>query len=125
MKIVDANIILRYILNDSEDLSEEAAKLLEDNEIFVPNEVIAEIVYVLEKVYKVENKEISIVLMELFDFGNFHLNNSEIVYEALKVYSKRKLDFVDTLLYAYHIIGKYEVYTFDKKLNNLLKSKRK
>ncbi|MGI6406514.1 MAG: hypothetical protein ACOX2E_08705 [Syntrophaceticus sp.] len=38
MKIVDANIVLRYLLNDTEDLSEKAANLLENNEVFVPNE---------------------------------------------------------------------------------------
>jgi len=30
MKIVDANIILRYLLNDSDDLSESAAEILEN-----------------------------------------------------------------------------------------------
>jgi len=42
--------------------------------------------------------------------------------EALHVFAERKLDFVDTLLYAYHKIENHEIFTFDKKLNNLLKS---
>ncbi|QSQ10284.1 hypothetical protein H0A61_02685 [Koleobacter methoxysyntrophicus] len=50
MKIVDANIVLRYLLDDAEELSEKAAEILENNEVFLPNEVIAEVVYVLEKV---------------------------------------------------------------------------
>jgi len=62
MKIADANIVLRYLLNDIEDQSEKAAELLENNEVFIPNEVIAEIVYVLEKVYRLENAEISSAL---------------------------------------------------------------
>ncbi len=102
MKIVDANIVLRYLLDDVEDLSERAAELLEKHEVFVPNEVIAEIVYVLEKVYRVENKEISDALMELFNYDNIQVYDHQIVGEALRVYSERKLDFVDTLLYAYH-----------------------
>jgi predicted nucleic-acid-binding protein len=91
MKIVDANIILRYLLNDTEDLSAKAADLLENNEVMVPNEVIAEIVYVLEKVYKIKSEEISSSLMELFDYDNLQVND-------------------------------HEIYTFDKKLNKLLKS---
>lgn len=122
MKIVDANIVLRYLLNDTEDLSEKATELLENNEVLVPNEVIAEIVYVLEKVYKIENGEISNALMELFEYGNIQVSDIEIVNEALRAYSERKLDFVDLLLYAYHKIRKHEIYTFDQKLNNLLKS---
>jgi predicted nucleic-acid-binding protein len=46
MKIVDANIVLRYLLNDADDFSEKASELLENNEVFIPNEVITEIVYV-------------------------------------------------------------------------------
>lgn len=60
MKIVDANIILRYLLNDTEELAEKAADIIENNKVLVPNEVIAEIVYVLEKVYKVKNDEIRV-----------------------------------------------------------------
>ena len=120
MKIVDANIILRYLLNDSDDLSDRAAEILENNMVFVPNEVVAEIVYVLEKVYKVEKGKISIALLELFEYGNLQVGDFGIVNEALRVYAERKLDFADTLLYAYYKIGKHDVYTFDKKLNNLL-----
>ena len=38
MKIADANVVLRYLLNDSEDLSEKAAEILENNVIFLPRE---------------------------------------------------------------------------------------
>lgn len=50
MKIVDANIVLRYLLNDIEELLEKAAEILENNEVFVPNEVIAEKDIVIELV---------------------------------------------------------------------------
>lgn len=102
MKIVDANIILRYLLNDIENLSDIAADILENNEVFVPNEVIAEVVYALEKVYKVEGKEISDTLLEFFGYGNLQVSDTEVINEAIRIYAMRKLDFVDTLLYAYH-----------------------
>ncbi len=90
--------------------------------MFIPNEVIAEIVYVLEKVYFVKNDEISDTLRELFRYGNLKVDDLEVVEEALDLYSKRRLDFVDTLLYAYSKVKGYEVYTFDKKLNKLLEN---
>lgn len=121
MKIVDANIILRYLLNDTEDLVEKATVILENNEVFVPNEIIAEIVYVLEKVYKVERQEIFMSLKELFEYDNIKVSDIELVLAALALYSERKLDFVDTLLYAYNKIGNHQIYTFDKKLNTILK----
>lgn len=75
----------------------------------------------MDKVYKVENSEVSDVLLKLFGYANLQVNDIEIVHEALRLYALRKLDFVDTLLYAYNRIGNHKVYTFDKKLNKLLK----
>jgi hypothetical protein len=42
-----ANIILRYILNDHEELSEKAAEILENNEVTLKIEVAREVTYVL------------------------------------------------------------------------------
>ena len=120
MKIVDANIILRYLLNDHEELSEKATTIIEDSEVLLPNEVIVEIVYVLEKVYGVENYEISDIPLEVFCYENIVVNDIDVLEEAFLLFSKRRLDFVDTLLYAYNKVKGYEVYTFDKKLNKLL-----
>lgn len=120
MKIVDANIILRYLLDDHEMLSEEATAIIENNKVLLPNEVIAEIVYVLEKVYEVGNNEISDTLLELFKFKNIVVNDIEILEKALLLFGRRRLDFVDTLLYAYNKVKGYEVYTFDKKLKKVL-----
>ncbi len=120
MKIVDANVILRYLLNDHEELSEEAETIIKNNELLVVNEVVAEVVYVLAKVYGVGNKEISDVLLELFGQVGMVLENREVVKEALILFGERRLDFVDTLLYAYCKVEGYSVFTFDKGLNKLL-----
>ena len=121
MKIVDANIVLRYLLNDTEELAEKAAQILENNKVFLPNEVIAEIVYVLEKVYQVKNEDTAYSLGELFKYDNIIVEDLKLLEKALKLYSQRKLDFVDTLLFAYSKVKNYQVYTFDQKLNKLLK----
>lgn len=43
MKIVDANFILRYLLNDIKDQAEEAFSILSSNSVCLLNEVIAEL----------------------------------------------------------------------------------
>jgi predicted nucleic acid-binding protein len=48
--ICDANLILRYILEDIPDSSVKAAEIMERENVFVPFEVLAEVVYVLLKV---------------------------------------------------------------------------
>jgi len=85
MKIVDANIVLRYLLNDSDDFSEKASELLENNEVFIPNEVISEIVYVLEKVYKLENEEISSTLLNLFEYSNLEVSDLDLLNEVKQI----------------------------------------
>lgn len=121
MKIVDANIVLRYLLNDHDDLSAKAAMIIENNKVLLPNEVVVEVVYVLEKVYRVKNDEICDTLLELFKYDNIDVDDMEILEEALILFKERRLDFVDTLLYAYNKVKGYQIYTFDKKLNQLLK----
>ncbi|ADU93532.1 PilT protein domain protein [Geobacillus sp. Y412MC52] len=120
MKIIDANIILRYLLNDHDELSGKAATIIEDNKVLLLREVIAEVVYVLEKVYKVKNDEISDILLELLKYDNIEVDDIEVVEEALALFGKRRLDFVDTPLYAYNKVKGYQVYTFDKKLDKML-----
>ncbi|MGZ0087160.1 MULTISPECIES: PIN domain-containing protein [Geobacillus] len=120
MKIIDANIILRYLLNDHDDLSAKAATMIENNKVLLLKEVVVEVVYVLEKVYNVTHAEISDTLLELFKYDNIDVDDIEVLEEALILFGKRRLDFVDTLLYAYHKVKGYEVYTFDKKLNKVL-----
>lgn len=120
MEIVDANIILRYLLNDVPELTKAATNILKNNKIFVPNEVIAEVTYVLEKLYKVERKEIQDVLCEFIRNDNIIISDKEIIYEAFKIYTKIKIDFVDSILYAYKKCRNITVYTFDKKLLKIL-----
>ncbi|MEF3313275.1 PIN domain-containing protein [Paenibacillus sp. GYB004] len=120
MNIVDANLILRYLLQDAAQFIEQARDKIEDHNIFIPNEVIAEVVYVLEKVYKVERAHIFDSLRNLLSYSNITMHDRNILLEALKVYSEIKIDFVNSLLFAYSKIGGHTIFTFDKKLNQML-----
>ncbi|WP_270168162.1 PIN domain-containing protein [Paenibacillus sp. SYP-B4298] len=120
MNIADANVILRYLLQDVVQFIEPAKDKIENHYIFIPNEVIAEVVYVLEKVYKVERVNIFDALQNLLTYSNITTHDKNMLIEALKVYSEIKIDFVDSLLFAYSKIGGHTVFTFDKKLNQML-----
>jgi predicted nucleic-acid-binding protein len=88
--------------------------------VFIPVEIVAEIVYVLEKVYKVDRKDILSSINELTNYNNICINEQEVVCSALKYYASIKLDFVDCLLLSYHNIKKFQVDTFDDKLRKHL-----
>jgi len=116
MKIVDANVVLRYLLTDVPQLSTQTVNLLENEAVYLPFEVIAEIVYVLDKVYGVTRTEIFDSLTNLLKYRNISTYNMEIAIVAMKIFNETKLDIVDTFLSAYNKTKGYEVVTFDKEL---------
>ena len=95
MRFVDANVILRYLLDDDPQLAEKAVKILEQGQVHVPFEVMAEIVYVMQGVYKISRQEISSVLARLIMLPNVTTNSEPVLMEALRIYADRGLDFVD------------------------------
>ena len=120
MYLVDANIILRYLLDDHAELSSKAADILEQYEVTLPMEVACEVVYVLQKVYGIDRLEIQQQLSQLLSEGLINMEKTDVFLAALTFYSTNKLDFVDTLLWAYHTREDAEVFTFDAKLNKAL-----
>jgi len=120
MVIFDTNVILRYILQDNQAMAEHVEEQLIRNVCFIPVEVIAEIVYVLSKVYGVERKVITQVLTDITDTDNITVAQANVVRHALRVYASTVLDFVDCLLIGYAKEEQYSVFTFDKKLQKYL-----
>jgi predicted nucleic-acid-binding protein len=119
MEIIDANIVIRYLLRDHEILSQKATKILENKSIHIPFEVCSEVVYVLEKVYNIPRENIQNALFVLIDYPNLYTLDKTVLKEALKIYSSEKVDFVDSILIAWNHISGAKIHTFDKKVNKL------
>ena len=119
--MVDANIILRILLKDNQEMAFEALDFIKNNEILIKNEVLAEVIYTSYKFYKMEKAEIYEFITTLLADERVNTESEDVILLALETFKNRSLDFVDCLLYAYNKILGYKVYTFDKKLNKLLK----
>jgi predicted nucleic-acid-binding protein len=117
MTIIDANIVLRYILDDHTELSPKAADILENQSVMLPIEAACEVVYVLQKVYQVDRQQIQQYLSELVNEQLITVEKTEVFLKALDCYGTTTFDFVDTLLWAYHIVEQHDVLTFDQKLS--------
>lgn len=98
-------------------MSVEAQKTIEEGAFTLP-EVIAEVVYVLNGVYKIERDEIARTLIDFLD--ETAIENQEVICGALTLFSESSLDFVDCILIVRHRILGDEVVSFDKKLNKML-----
>lgn len=120
MEIVDANIILRFIIDDNKELADKAAEIIENRNIYILEEVVAEVIYVMEKVYKMERKQIADIISEFIDFDNIFIDNKEIISTALDIFGKKAFDFVDCVLFGYSKCRNAKIHTFDKKLEKLI-----
>jgi len=120
MKIVDTNIVLRYVLGDDEKLSAQARDIIENNKVEIPIEVLCEAVYVLSSVYKAERSEIETELRGFFEKTHCALPHRESVLKGLELFGNTSLDFVDCILAGYKIAEGFDIYTLDNKLKKLL-----
>lgn len=116
MLLIDANAILRYMLCDNVNMAEQVEELLKREVVTVKNEVLAEVVYVLIKVYKLPKTEVYSSILQFLDLENVYIENKSLIVFAMKSFSQTNLDFVDTLLHAYSVLEGARVFTFDKKL---------
>ncbi len=120
MTLIDANIILRYLLNDHAEMSVKAKDILTGGPVHILTQVVAETIYVLGGVYGVKRPDITAALHKVIALPTVQLENSEVVIMAIDEFAASKLDFVDLLLYANHQITGLPVETFDKALKRLL-----
>ena len=116
--IFDANMILRYLLNDNAEMAEKAENYLSQTVVTVTIEVVAEVVYVLKGVYRMERRKIADTLKDFLQIAQ--CRDMEVMRIALETYAAQNLDFVDCVLYGYHKAENLDVATFDKKLLKLL-----
>ncbi len=120
MNYCDANVILRYLLSDNEALYARALTILDNEQVFVPNEVLAEVVYVLTKTYAVPKQLASEVVKQFCVKDNVSVHDKAVVDLALSYFSEKNIDFVDALLCAANHIMGAAVFSFNKKLNKCL-----
>ena len=120
-KVCDANVVLRYLMHDDEEMYKKADKIIKTSPN-VPLLVLSEVIYVLKGIYRIPREEITNSLIALSNETIYEDN--DLVLLALNIFKKYNLDFVDCYLFARKQLYNDKVITFDKKLNNKLASKQ-
>ena len=114
MKLIDANVILRYLLADHIEHHNKANEVIEQGS-FTTTEVLAEVVYVLNGIYKESRSNICKVLTILLE--DVHIEHKTMVITSLDIYCYTNLDYIDCVLVARKKVLGDDVFTFDRKLN--------
>ncbi len=119
MIFIDSNVILRFILNDDPKLSPKAAKIFQKIEkenitVFLSQIILAEIVYVLLKVYKLKRLDIKEKLLSIIAPDTISIKDKAILPFAFDIFVSKNVDFEDAFLVALMEKRRIkEIYSFD------------
>ena len=122
-KLIDANVLLRYLLQDDDALFKKASALLErvkvgEETVVIPESVLAECVYVLMKVYKIDRQIISEKLGGLFAYKGIVNSDKKDLMDSILLFSQTQLSIVDCIVCSKSINSGMSLFTFDDDLRN-------
>jgi predicted nucleic-acid-binding protein len=128
--VLDTNWVLRYLLNDNEKMADEVESFLRKaksgiSTVYLTIEVIEELVYVLTRVYKYTNQEVSEQLLNFIRLSSVKIIEREIVESSLDLWGKQNVDWVDALLITREQIGGWKILSFDRDIQKLRKLVKK
>lgn len=119
--ILDTSVILRFLTGNSVDKKEKFKKLIRDatsekSTLFVPLIAIIELVYVLEKIYKLKKEDIRERVESLLTLQPVEIESEDVVLESLRLYAEENIKYGDAMILAKSRISDIKpIYTFDKK----------
>ncbi|GAB6065931.1 PIN domain-containing protein [Aquifex pyrophilus] len=124
MKLIDTVILLDFLSGEEEKVQRIEAFLEELSEkgekLFIPEEVIIELVYFLEYGYRWEREDIANVVKTILEDETYNVEIKPFIREALKLYEEGKGSFLDCLkTVKAKKAGVKEVITFNRRFKKL------
>lgn len=118
-RLVDTNLIVRYLVQDDEKHAKTAWRLFDacdrgEAAIVVLPAVLAECVFVLESFYRHPRADIATVLARLISSPGVEITEVAVHLDALNRYKKTKVHFVDCLIGATAVAANMPAATFDQ-----------
>jgi len=118
-RLVDTNLIVRYLVQDNEKHAKAAGRLFDacdrgDLVIVLLPVVLAECVFVLESFYGHARGDIASALGTLISSPGVEIGGAAIHLNALDRYRKTTVHFVDCLIAASAATGDIPVASFDR-----------
>ncbi|MGE0086933.1 MAG: PIN domain-containing protein [Desulfococcaceae bacterium] len=120
MIAIDTNVLVRILVEDTGQIKQtHAARELARAaiQVYVPQIVQVETVWVLETAYKFSKSDIIVALEHLQNNSSFILQNTDNFGDAVKTFRNSNADFSDCLILAESCQQNMELYTFDKRLS--------
>lgn len=124
--LLDANVLIRFLTRDHEEHYLKSVEIFRDIEsgkieAILMDFILAEVIYVLKRIYKHEKKDISSALKKLLLYKHLYTENKLVTFEALEIYADKNIDFADSLLCAKSKLEGFQIVSFDKDIGRCLK----
>lgn len=126
MKLIDTNILIRFLLKDHPIQSPAAKSVLSNfqKNLVLTDVTFAETIWLLTSYYKLPKEEVVETIYPLLNFPNIK-SNKAVLIRALYFYRNFSIDYIDAYLAAYSEEEKMEgIYSFDKDLDKTKEVKR-
>lgn len=125
--IVDANVLLRYFLNDIPEQVSEIELFLNQCKkhtvtCVIPLLVLSEVYFVLTSLYRKSAREVCQHLSDFCKLDYLEFEERDIVEKIFSGDDCIRIGFIDTYLLYRGIREKRELFTFDKKLKKFVSS---
>ncbi len=122
--IVDTNGYLRLFLNDIPDQANKIEKLLKQAQndkiqIILPQIIVFEIHFALEKYYHFSKEEVADILKTLLSTDYIQVESRQLFILTLNLYCTVATSFVDCFILSKTKLEKAKLITFDKKLKKI------
>jgi len=127
--ILDANVLIRFLVQDDPKQSAAATKLMSDAqsgvyELLVDPMIVAETVYVLGSQYKRARVEVANTLLAIVRSPYVRADKEQELVDALLRFRDHGVDFADAWLAAIAVSGGQEIASFDRDLDKFKDAKR-
>lgn len=125
-KVVDANIIIRFLVSDKEEKTKRIKRLFEEEKekLILTDVTVAEIVWVLNSYYKQSKEEIVEEILSLLEVSNV-VSNKSLLTQALSYFREYTIDYIDAYLIAYAKENSLPgIVSYDKSIGKVKEIKR-
>ena len=100
MKFLDTNIVLRYLTEDDPCKAKRCDELFKKissgkETLFTSTLVITEVVWVLEKVYRLTRDQITVCVQKILNTPHIECAEKDILLTAVGLYELKNIDFID------------------------------
>lgn len=124
-KVVDTNVIIRYLLEDTPPQKlKQIRQFLSREKLIVTDVTIAEIVWVLDSYYHLPKNDTCDHITSLVNFENFIINRP-LISKTIILWRQHNIDYIDAYLLAVtQKDSDGEIVSFDKSLDRIKGVKR-